>query len=204
MNRTRGFTLIEVIVAISVLATVGVILSMILTRTFRAGDKSQLLGNIKQNGQIALSTLEQTIRDSTDIVCNNGTGSQPQPNTINNDILTIQKKDGTFRRFYYLGSTSDNNSIVMDSPTLPISNNVEDFCNFSLVPALSGKTYVTDKNVYTGVSVSSLKFQLTENPGFKDSVFIEFKLGPARKLPGGFSNQLGSGAEAFRTTVQIR
>ncbi len=57
----KGFSLVEVIVVIAILAVIGVITSTILSRSYRASSQGELLGKLKQNGDIAMKNIDETM-----------------------------------------------------------------------------------------------------------------------------------------------
>lgn len=59
---TRGFTLIEILVALSIVAVIGSITVSILFMTLRAGKKSDVLIGLKQNGNTAMAQIVKNIR----------------------------------------------------------------------------------------------------------------------------------------------
>lgn len=187
--KKNGFTLVEVIIAISVLGIIGYTLVSVLSRSFSAGNKSQAVSSLKQNGQNIVNTLESNIRDAQAIVC---------LNPVNSDIITLQKKDGVFIRYYVKSGTSGNPNIILeDHPVLEdlsLSVDTRNFCNLSLVPEKQ-TVALSDADPNNGVSVQSLKFIINDNPGIKDSINISFNLKSWRDK---------ATIESFQTTVQLR
>lgn len=184
--KSRGFTLIEVIIAVSILGIIGYVMTGILARSFSAGDKSQALGSLKQNGQNIVNILESNIRDSQAIVC------------AESNILTLQKKDGIFLRYFLkLGTGSNPDVLLEDYPELadleaPV--NTKNLCDLNLAPEKNANG-LNDTDLINGISVESLEFKINENPGGKDSVKILFDLKSLREP---------TLVESFQTTVVQR
>lgn len=65
-----GFTLIEILVVVGLLAIIAVIGSSMFFTTLRSSGKSKTLTRVKQNGDYALSTIERLIRDSEEVITN--------------------------------------------------------------------------------------------------------------------------------------
>ncbi len=196
-NSQIGFTLIETIVIVLILGIIGTSLSGVLTRTFRANTKSQVLGNVKQNGQNALNDFSQVARNAQDIVCVN-----PKPD---GKTMTFKNKDGSLVRFAFIDpQVSKNGVIKKDYPSLingsvRVSNS-DDFCDLTKIPLLNSVN-LTDDNISKGVSVEGGKF----NQYAADSTAIYFEVKVAKNAPQDYSNQIGgTGSEIFRTTVQLR
>lgn len=198
-NSERAFTLAEVLVVIAVVSIVGTALVAIFINTLRGSNKSQILGVIKQNGQEVLETMDKTIRNSDDVICPDSTG----------DILVIVK-DGIFTRYRYVAplpalSPTANGYIQQDSPVKGAESDasfVARVCS-PVDPKITPIT-LTDTNTQSGVStkVISTLFARSTLAGFKDSVTVQFNLGPGVSAPSVVASQIDP--ITFQTTVQLR
>lgn len=190
----KGFSLLEAIVAISVIGVMGFVVAAVITRSFKASDKTQLLGLVKQNGQNALNILESSIRNSQEVACI----------STSNDVITVLKKEGKKDNILLRFSLA-NDAIRQDEPditeiTIPDFKK-EDLCNLAHLP-LKNDVYLTDNNASTGVKVENLKFT-TDSSGNNKSITIYFTIKP--QVSGAdYSRQLGQGSESFQTTVYVR
>lgn len=195
----NGFTLVEVLVAMFIIGTIGVIMADILAKSFRNSADIQLTSKLKQNGQTALNIIDQTIRGSDNIVCigNYPPVTPPTPAATNKVILV--KKDNLFDRFVLVIPTSTKNGyIIQDSPVIADSTNqslLTDACN----PSTTTGIPLTNTDPVNGVSLVEGSF-LTQG---KNAVTIQFKLGPAIRS-GISSTDRGSSTADFQTTVQVR
>lgn len=81
-----GFSLIELLIVITLIGIIGVIISQVFIMGFKIQAKSEIVKEIKQNGDFALSVIENMVRNSADI--NSG-----QCN-ISGNMLTITNQDG--------------------------------------------------------------------------------------------------------------
>lgn len=76
MVKTRGFTLIELLVAVGVMAIVGGLATIILFTTLRSASKSDVMVEVKQNGDYALSVMGRMIRNAKAVsVCTGASNS---------------------------------------------------------------------------------------------------------------------------------
>lgn len=198
MLSKKGFSLVEVIVSITIIGIVGVILTTILNRTFQANDKSQLIGVIRQNGSLALNIMQEVIRTAEKVVCTN---------SPTNSVLVIQKRDGSLVRFSIKSDVStENPAIVEDFPSIPADpNTFAEICNFTSVPLItSNMAYITNKDPTYGVKAEGLNFELLTGASTNEGVKVLFELVPPINAQNNFSNQLGGGKESFQTTILIR
>lgn len=179
--RKNGFTLVEMLIVLGILSILSVIFVEIFFRTLRGGNEAQILGVIKQNGQVALETMDKIIRNSDKVVC-------PQANS-SADTLVVQKKTIFFRFRFNPPTVSANGFISQD--------NVSD-CTSPLSNAVS----LTNQNITSGVSVLSGSFSRNSVSSFKDLVTISFNMGPAVNIPKTLTNTLDP--IKFNTSVVLR
>lgn len=189
---SHGFTLVEILVVMAIVAIIGTILVAIFTNTLRGSNKSQILAVIKQNGQAVLENMDKTIRGADNVVCPKQTGSP-------SDTLVIVK-NGLYTRFRIIAQSSANGFIQQDSPSpgSDIKLFIDNVCTDPLTSAVT----LTDINDQSGVSVQSGSFTKNTQAGSKDSVNVSFTLGPGTGLPATIKNQID--AVTFQTTVALR
>lgn len=192
-----GFSLIEVLVVVSVLAVLSVMMVDLLSRTLQGSNKTQLLGDIKQNGQTALNTMDTTIQYSDQVFC---VGTL----TSSNDTI-IMVKSGVYTRlrFYKFSGVTSNGYIGQYTvPQSKVSDPTTLNSTLCSDPDTTGEVKLTSDDLNSGVSLQSGSFSYTPNPAYKDVVGISFSLGPSVKAPPSFDNQ--SSAVSFSTTVEVR
>ncbi|MBI2314650.1 type II secretion system protein [Candidatus Daviesbacteria bacterium] len=209
MKSSAGFTLAEILVVMAITAVIGTVLVTIFTNTLRGSNKSQILANIKQNGQAVLENMDKTIRGADNVVC------------VSFKTLLIEK-DGCYTRYRFVEQNSTRNGqiqqdhpqpdpntpspCIQNSPA-PSPRNTPAFLNAvcpDADPLVSPKV-LTDTNTQTGVSVSSSGFFTRipqPEPGFKDSITIKFNLSPAIGAPAVLSSQIDP--VSFETTIGLR
>lgn len=64
LNRQKGFTLVEILAVMMVFGIIGGISAGILVTTLRTSNKSNMITQVKQNGDYAISQIAKTIRNS--------------------------------------------------------------------------------------------------------------------------------------------
>lgn len=201
-QKSSGFTLVEALVAVTIIGITGLLLTDLLSRTFKGNSKTELISRIKQNGQSALNIIDQSIRYAASIVCVSPS-TDPNPNRI----LVVKSKGNQYIRFRMVSEITvsgneANGYLKMDYPQPTDPANPSSLCNSSgLVEATPVE--LTDTNLINGVSLKpSSRFTLISNPGSKNGVNIIFYLGPGLKAGAGFENQAASlSGIPFETTV---
>ncbi len=215
----KGFTLVEILVAIAIIAIIGTIMVAVFINTLRGSNKSQILASIKQNGQAVLENMDKTIRNSDDVIC-------PTSGWSNTIVLL---KNGIYTRYRIALSTdgintapdsciknpSDlkekNGCIVQDNPEKqpdPATGQQETdsvfirrVC-FPSNPIISGANILTDTDAQSGASIYSGFFNSVKLSGYKAAVTINFILKPGAGAPTAIAGQIDP--VTFQTTVQLR
>lgn len=205
-----GFTLVEILVVIAVIAIIGTILVAIFTNTLKGSSKSQILSVIKQNGQAVLENMDKTVRGADDVVC---PFVIPPVTTADSTNLVILS-GGIYTRYRFTAPTgTDNGLIQQDNPIkqTDVATGKEEtdtaFFNRVCTPddpmtQLTQISILTDANPQMGVSVENGLFTRRTEPGFKDSVTVKFTLGPGTQAPSTVTGQIDP--VNFQTTVQLR
>lgn len=203
ISNDKGFTLVEILVVISVLSVVGVIILTIFTRTLKGNNKAQILSAIKQNGQAVLENMDKTIRSSGNLLCP----------TIDPSNTLVVEKDGLYTRYRVA-----QNMIVSDNPAKqidPDTNKDETDTAFKnrvcgSADTMTSADILTDTNSQSGVLVDCIESDCNTNPifqpnklaGFKDAVTIKFQLSHALNAPPAVAGQIDP--VTFQTTIQLR
>lgn len=63
-----GFTLMETMVSVMILAMMGVVITQVLFTTIRVNTKTAVVQEVKQNSEYALTVMEQVIRNGRDVM----------------------------------------------------------------------------------------------------------------------------------------
>ncbi|MBI2040333.1 prepilin-type N-terminal cleavage/methylation domain-containing protein [Candidatus Microgenomates bacterium] len=194
-NRRKGFTLMEVLVVITVLSIIGVLMLVIFTRTLRGSNKSQAVLAIKQNGQAVLETMDKTIRNAESLVC---ISSDPD-NTI-----VVRGGTGNYTRYRFVPDISGitNGSILQDNPSRGETETEQQFSERVCDPtdSMIQAQVLTDTQTATGVSVVSGSFK--QDTGPKDIVTVTFVLKPAVRAPPAVVGDIDP--ITFQTTILLR
>ncbi len=210
-----GFTIVEVLVVALILGVIGYMMSDIVIRSLQGSQKTAIIGTAKQNGQVALDSIAQVIRNSDMVVCIGSivpaaTGSTP------GDTIVFYSQDGKYIRFRYL-----NKKLIQDLPAVNFLINSDatqlQVCDTTKV-AEQSPTILTDTESTNGVDICKVDsdpvcigttkagnniFSVTKSPGSRDTVTIQFSIKPSNTSTN-FENQLGgSGVVQFRQTIQL-
>lgn len=90
-QRVDGFTLLEMLVSIAIIAIVSVVLSQVFISTLRSNTKAEILKEVKQNGDLAVESITRMIQNAADAWC----PSASSFSTLNPDgeVTTIACED---------------------------------------------------------------------------------------------------------------
>lgn len=203
----RGFTLVEILVAIAIVAIIGTIMVAIFSNTLRGSNKAQILASLKQNGQAVLENMDKTVRNADDLICPTSGSS----NTI------VVSRNGTYTRYRIALSTDapgsapascigsrKNGCIVSDNPIPQGSELLQSFIGRICNPldSMSLAQVLTDTNTQTGIQIMSGSFATTKPAGFKAALTVNFILRPGAEVPESVTGQIDP--VTFQTTVQLR
>jgi len=130
--KAGGFTLIEMMVAISILGIVAVIVSGFLLTTLNGSGKAEVNKEVRQNGSYALSVMEGLILNAINVGC-----TAPPPTIyitdINGQVATISCDTTNLK----IASSSAAGSVDLTASNVAVSN-----CNFTCTPLTGGPTKV--------------------------------------------------------------
>ncbi|MBU0999843.1 prepilin-type N-terminal cleavage/methylation domain-containing protein [Patescibacteria group bacterium] len=221
----KGFTLVEILVVIVIVAIVGTIMVVIFSNTLRGSNKSQILSIIKQNGQSVLENMDKTIRGADNLLCPTGTDPDVTIVTVKNGIYTRYRivpasdtsADDKVPKDCIESEKSKNGCIVQDHPEKQIIDEVtgeletdavfiDSVCSSDDPMPRSGSddaaNILTDTNVQTGVLIGSGFFTVSKPFGFKAIVTINFVLKPGVSAPQVIASQIDP--QTYQTTIELR
>lgn len=178
MNELRkvhaGFTLLELLVSMSILAIVGILLTQVFVTVIRTNTKNEVTKEVKQNGYLAFSVMTRMLQNALDVTSDCVSTGSTAP------MITITNPDGGATTF----------ECRSDSGVLRISST-------SGTPS-----YLTSPGVtLTGADCTAgLAFTCTTLSTNKKSVNIVFSLAQKGTPP----DRYDQASEAFQTTVTLR
>lgn len=180
-NRRQGFTLLEILVSMSIASIVGILVTQVFFTTTRSNTKTELLKDVKQNGEFALGQIERMIHNakSVESVC-------PVSGTTLTSVVI----------------TNPNNDTTTIGCIFDAAENVTRIASTSG----SGKTeYLTGSNITIGGTScadadNSLSFFCSANQDEPPSIRIQFYLQKA----GMQLDQTEKSTASFQTTVTAR
>lgn len=174
----RGFTLIEMLVALTILAIATTSTLLFLTNILKGSNQSNITQEVKQNGQVVLDSLERQIRNGRDA------------NNIDSNSIQIV--------------IDDNNSFYIRCfPTAALANGYIGAVTKSSSPALSDYVPVTNNNPAhpeAGIDVASCTLRVDKNAS-PPVVTIKFTMNQGLGAP---SRQDFQANVAFQDTISLR
>lgn len=200
-----GFTLVEILVVIAVVAILGIMVTEIFISSLRGSDKAKVLATIKQNGQAVLETMDKTVRSSDVVVCPlipAFEGSSPPSDTL------VIVRNGVYTRYRFTPENSSgavNGMVAQDSPQITAPEPVESFINRICQSSdpLVQPIILTDTNPKSGVSLQTgARFIRNKRSGFKDIVNFSFTLKPGVEAASSVLSQ--TDPVEFTTSIELR
>lgn len=141
-----GFSLLEMVISIAILAMVSIVFSQVFISTLRSNTKTELLKEVKQNGDLSMATMVRMVQNAESATC---------PDT---QTLTLVNPDGGTTTF----------ACGMDGATTRLASESGITTEF----VSSGEVTLGGSSCPT----SSLAFACTEAPGAPTIVRITFSL----------------------------
>jgi len=183
-NNCRGFTLLEIIVSVGILAGISLVVVQAFITTTRTNTKTEILKEVKQNGDYAIEIMSRMIRNARNIVsspCSAGGDASGDITITNRDSRTT-----TFRCVVDAG-----NGVIRIASS---SGTTDEF--------LTNNTVTLFDNVAQapGCNINALQFTCLAVAGVPSSIKIEFTLAQKGTSP----DQVDKAKISFQTSAQLR
>lgn len=132
---SAGFSLVELLIVVVLMGMISVMISEVFIMTIRSHVKSEMIKEIKQSGDYALSVIETMVRNATEI-------SVPSCNT-NVQTFSITNPDGRSTTFD-CSSADTIASVGATTQALTSERTIVALCTFRVIcpPEGSGSKYV--------------------------------------------------------------
>lgn len=137
-----GFTLVEMLVVVGVVAVVGMMAVNLFFATLKGSTKTAVLNEVKQNGDYALSVMEKMVRNAKSL----------SPLTGQTGTITIINPDGGTTRF----------SCLLDGSVRKIASNSAALTSQNVTLASCPADLFTVTTVAGKPSVVTIKFTLIQ------------------------------------------
>lgn len=219
-KKLLGFTLIELIVVVAIMAVLGVIFTDILIQSIRGQNKVKVINMVKQNGQVVMDKLSNEIRQAEDLVCVGKIGltSVDCQTTACDTIVTY--KGGTYSRYRLVAPSPPTNPTVNGKITrndftkdlIPIGGE-NTLCKDADI-SNTLLTNLSDTNTISGVSLDYMKDGTNPKPvfnktvssevGFGETIIIQFNAVAGVGAGYNFDVTVKEGGVPFTTAVNIR
>lgn len=208
-QNSKGFTLIEILIVITITGILGFILTDLLTQVLRGQNKINTVSLVKQNGQVILDKLSNEIRSAENLICVDTNSNNP--GQLNDTIVLF--RNGNYSRIRFRkpeqGINLKNGYFTKEDFTkddIPDDLNDPQLCTDN---SLKGQiSYITDKET-NGISINyyddyqpifEKQFQL----GFPDLILIKFKASEDVNAGKTAESTVTTGGVLFTTAVSVR
>lgn len=171
----KGFTLIEILVSVGILATISIVVAQSFFTVMRSNSKTSLLADVKQSGEQAMQTMTRMIQNAKEITSACSTEGQQSTSVV------IVNPDGGTTTF----------GCVLDATVTRIAS------------TSATSEFLTDTTVTLGGDVcaaSSLSFSCTTAAGQPSRVAITFSLAQV----GADAQQFEQASESFQSSAVVR
>jgi prepilin-type N-terminal cleavage/methylation domain-containing protein len=210
-NKNNGFTMIELLIVVSIMVILGVIFTNILIDALRGRNKVNAINQVKQNGQVVLDQLSNEIRNADFIVCverfGGGNGSK--------DTIVITN-GGVYTQFRLVpplpvGLPTANGYIqkgIINSDALSLNNNTpSNLCTQTTFLNTDFNQHLTDADTKNGVSVFYTPKTVGVENVFEqngDNITIRFNASAGVSAGSAYDVTVAEGGIPFSTSVQVR
>lgn len=177
----QGFTLLEILISVGILMTVAIFLTQVLFTTTHVNKKTEILTDIKRNGNFALDVIARMVRSAKTIAtsCDGGEITASTARITNNDNTwtdIICRSDGSAARIASVGGTG-------------------------VTTYLSGGNVTLSESGGTNCSDSTLAFSCPPaGGGIQSELTVSFTLGAL----GVAGSAYESGKSSFQSTIRMR
>jgi prepilin-type N-terminal cleavage/methylation domain-containing protein len=173
-DREGGFTLLELLVSVSILGIIATLVAQAFFTVFRSNSKTEILKDVKQSGERTLQTMTRMIQSAQEVYTCEGVG-------VPMDALEIVNSDGGETIF----------GCVLDGTVTRIAS------------ISATNEFLTDSHVTIGGDLcasSSLAFECTTQSGAPSKITITFSLAQI----GTPVDQFETASENFQGSVIVR
>lgn len=145
-NHGAGFTLLELLVSVAIISILSIVMSQVFISTIRTNTKTEILKEVKQNGDSAIESMVRMIQNAQIVTCNT-TRSLAIVNPDGFTTTLACLADGTAMR---LASSSASTTVYLSSKKVTLGG--------------------------VSCDTSTLLFTCTSATGMPSSVMISFRL----------------------------
>jgi prepilin-type N-terminal cleavage/methylation domain-containing protein len=179
-TQSVGFTLIEILITISIVGIIGILLAQVFFTTTKVNTKTELQKDIRQNGQFALDVMSRMIRSAIEVTSTcDTTGTQ-------STSIQITNPDGDMTTFECLYADSVSRIASTSAST-------------------GQSSYLTSKNVTLGgtsCNDADMTLLFTCQSGSSQTPFVTLQFDLMQKGAG--TNQTEQANQSFQLGVNVR
>lgn len=216
-DKSKGFTVIELLVVISITIILGIIFTNILIDTLNGRNKVKAINQVKQNGQVVLDQLSNEIRNADGVVCvDKYLAAGANPETANDTIVITN--GGIYTQFRFISPRPDDinpnengkiQKLNFTKDNIPTGVSDSQLC-IDQSPGINSPQFLTDSDPKNGVSIKyppldsrvPSKQNVFEQNG--DNIMIRFNISAGVSAGYAYDVTVAAGGVPFSTSVQVR
>lgn len=180
VQHSRGFTLMEILISVGILATVGVLIVQVVFTTTNVNTKAALLADIKQNGEFAMDVMSRHIRGAASVETNCGIQEATTPSAA---IRTLEHATTTL--------LCHSDGVAARIASMDAQANIS---------YITGNTVTLSASGLTSCDDSTLSFSCLSGTGVAEPVTIQFTL----RQTGTGTSIYDVSERSFVNTVNVR
>jgi prepilin-type N-terminal cleavage/methylation domain-containing protein len=181
-KKYHGFTLIEVLVSVVIIAILGVVIMQSFVTTIKTSAKTEIIKDVKQNGDFVIDIITRKIHNAVSMNCSDS------------NKLVLTTRDAANINVVTEYSASENAGTCRIQAVETVGSNP------------STTTYLSSQNLTLGTTLCSTRFQIPANgcliiAGTHSRATFEFSL-TKKPTANAFANYENS-AQKFSATVSL-
>ncbi len=191
----KGYTLIEFLIVIGILAIVVGSTLLFLTAILKGTNQASIVSEVKQNGQAVLGSLDKQVRNAKDVVCVNSTNvvSCLDPSASNKYIQLINASGPPL----HIKCFNDNDIVKIQNGWIGSALS-------ATIPSDGSYVSITNQDTTAGVDIVNCNFKVSPGTvGASEPAVVSISFGLHQGVSAPSRTDFKANAQ-FQTTISLR